>query len=339
MTIQRMDHVGVVVDDLEAAIAFFVELGMELEGEAPIEGRWVDRVNGLDGVRVDIAMMRTPDGHGRLELTKFHTPTAVSAEPENAPGNTLGLRSIMFAVDDIDATVAGLRAHGAELVGEVAQYQDSYRLCYVRGPEGIIVALAEQLSQRPVAADLRPTRTIRLDGPRTTTGGITVQPNEITEVLNRPISQELLARDVTRLAYVAKDGTPRNVPIGFTWNGSEIVMCTSKNAPKLRALGENPMVALTIDTEVHPPKILLIRGRAELDFVDGIPDEYLRATSSYEMTPEQRVEWEAEVRSLYRDGMVRIVVTPTWAKLIDFETTLPSAVEELVRQREERQRG
>jgi catechol 2,3-dioxygenase-like lactoylglutathione lyase family enzyme len=114
MTIQRMDHMGVVDDDLEAAIAFFVELGMELEGEAPIEGRWVDRVVGLDGVRVDIAMMRTPDGHGRLELTKFHTPTAVSAEPENAPGNTLGLRSIMFAVDDIDATVAGLRAHGAE---------------------------------------------------------------------------------------------------------------------------------------------------------------------------------------------------------------------------------
>jgi catechol 2,3-dioxygenase-like lactoylglutathione lyase family enzyme len=146
MTIQRMDHVGVVVDDPQAAIAFFVELGMELEGEAPIEGHWVDRVNGLDGVRVDIAMMRTPDGHGRLELTKFHTPTAVSAEPEHAPANTLGLRSIMFAVDDIDATVARLRAHGAELVGEVAQYQDSYRLCYVRGPEGIIVALAEELS-------------------------------------------------------------------------------------------------------------------------------------------------------------------------------------------------
>jgi catechol 2,3-dioxygenase-like lactoylglutathione lyase family enzyme len=146
MTIQRMDHVGVVVDDLEAATAFFVELGMELEGEAAIEGPWVDRVNALDGVRVDVAMMRTPDGHGRLELTKFHTPTAVSAEPENALGNTLGLRSIMFAVDDVDASVAGLRAHGAELVGEVAQYQDSYRLCYVRGPEGIIVALAEQLS-------------------------------------------------------------------------------------------------------------------------------------------------------------------------------------------------
>lgn len=147
MAIQRMDHVGVVVDDLEAAVAFFAELGMELEGQAPIEGRWVDRVVGLDGVRVDIAMMRTPDGHGRLELTKFRAPRAVGAEPENAPGNTLGLRSVMFAVDDIDATVAGLRARGAELVGEVAQYEDSYRLCYVRGPEGIIVALAEQLGQ------------------------------------------------------------------------------------------------------------------------------------------------------------------------------------------------
>ncbi|MBJ7601809.1 MAG: VOC family protein [Candidatus Dormibacteraeota bacterium] len=146
MTIRRMDHVSVVVDDIEAAIAFFVELGMELEGRAPIEGPWVDRVNGLDGVRVDIAMMRTPDGHGRLELTKFHTPTAVNAEPENALGNTFGLRSVMFVVDDIDATVAALRAHGAELVGEVAQYQDSYRLCYVRGPQGIIVALAEQLN-------------------------------------------------------------------------------------------------------------------------------------------------------------------------------------------------
>src|SRR5882672_11304373 len=168
-------------------------------------------------------------------------------------------------------------------------------------------------------------------------GGMTVQPSEITEVLNRPISQELLARDLTRLAYVAKDGTPRNVPIGFTWNGSEIVMCTAKNAPKLPALRKNPTVALTIDTELHPPKILLMRGRAELDAVDGIPDEYLKMNGTYTMTPEQRVEWEAEVRSLYREGMVRIVVTPTWAKLIDFETTLPSAVEELVRQREERQ--
>ncbi|MFF4240894.1 pyridoxamine 5'-phosphate oxidase family protein [Actinomadura geliboluensis] len=164
-----------------------------------------------------------------------------------------------------------------------------------------------------------------------------MRPNEITEILNRPISRELLARDLTRLAYVAKDGTPRAIPIAFAWNGSEIVMSTSKNAPKLRALSENPMVALTIDTEVHPPKILLIRGRAELDYVDGIPDEYLQANTTYEMTPEQRVEWEAEVRSLYSDGMVRIVVTPTWAKLIDFETTLPSAVEELVQQRAQRQ--
>jgi Pyridoxamine 5'-phosphate oxidase len=165
-----------------------------------------------------------------------------------------------------------------------------------------------------------------------------VQPNEITEVLNRPISRELLDRDLTRLAYVAKDGTPRNVPMAFSWNGSEIVMCTSKNAPKLPALRMNPAVALTIDTEVHPPKILLIRGRAGLDVVEGIPDEYLQMNGTYEMTPEQRAGWEAEVRSLY-DGMVRIVVTPTWAKLIDFETTLPSAVEELARQRDERQRA
>jgi catechol 2,3-dioxygenase-like lactoylglutathione lyase family enzyme len=147
-TIQRMDHVGVVVDDLEAATAFFVELGMELEGEAPVEGRWVDRVVGLDDVRVDIAMMRTPDGHGRLELTKFHTPTAVAAEPENAPANTLGIRRITFAVEDIEDVLARLHTHGAELVGELEQYEDSYRLCYVRGPEGIILALAEQLSSR-----------------------------------------------------------------------------------------------------------------------------------------------------------------------------------------------
>jgi hypothetical protein len=165
-----------------------------------------------------------------------------------------------------------------------------------------------------------------------------VQPNEITEVLSRPISRELLARDLTRLAYVAKDGTPRTVPMAFSWNGSEIVMCTAKNAPKFPALRESPAVALTIDTEVHPPKILLIRGRAELDVVDGIPDEYLEASGTYAMTPEQRLEWETEISSLY-DGMVRIVVTPTWAKLIDFETTLPSAVEELVRRRDERQRA
>ena len=144
-----------------------------------------------------------------------------------------------------------------------------------------------------------------------------------------------MARDLTRLAYVAKDGTPRNVPIGFTWNGSEVVMCTTRNAPKLHALRTNPTVALTIDTEVHPPRILLTRGRAELDVVEGIPDEYLKMNGTYQMTAEQRVEWEAEVRSLY-DGMVRVVVTPTWAKLIDFETTLPSPVEELMREREAR---
>jgi hypothetical protein len=165
-----------------------------------------------------------------------------------------------------------------------------------------------------------------------------VQPDEISDVLSRPLSQELLARDIARLAYVGGDGTPRAIPISITWNGAEVVMCTTKNAPKLPALRRNPAVALTIDTEVHPPKILLIRGRAELDVVEGIPDEYLQMNGSYAMTPEQRVEWEREVRSLY-DGMVRIVVTPTWAKLIDFETTLPSAVEELMREREERRRG
>jgi hypothetical protein len=163
----------------------------------------------------------------------------------------------------------------------------------------------------------------------------TMRPDQITEVLNRPISQELLARDITRLAYSAKDGTPRTIPIAFTWNGTVIVMCTTKNAPKLHALRNNPTVALTIDTEVHPPRILLIRGTAELDVVDGIPDEYLQMNGSYQMSAEQRVEWEAEVRSLY-DGMVRVVVTPTWAKLIDFETTLPSPVEELMREREAR---
>jgi catechol 2,3-dioxygenase-like lactoylglutathione lyase family enzyme len=146
MTIQRMDNVLIVVDDLEAAKAFFAELGMELEGEAPLEGRWVDRVVGLNDVRADIAMMRTPDGHSRLELTKFHTPRAVRAEPESAPANALGIRRIMFAVDDIEDVVARLRGHGAELVGEIAQYEDIYRLCFLRGPEGIIIGLAEQLS-------------------------------------------------------------------------------------------------------------------------------------------------------------------------------------------------
>jgi len=145
MTILRMDNVGIVVDDLEAVIAFFVELGLELEGETTVEGRSVDRIVGLDGVRSDIAMMRTPDGHSRIELSKFHSPPATTAEP-NAPVNTLGIRRIMFAVEDIEDVLARLHAHGAELVGDVVQYEDSYRLCYVRGPEGIIVALAEPLS-------------------------------------------------------------------------------------------------------------------------------------------------------------------------------------------------
>jgi catechol 2,3-dioxygenase-like lactoylglutathione lyase family enzyme len=145
MTLPRMDNVLLVVDDLKAAIAFFVELGMELEGEATVEGPSVDRLVGLEGVRSDIATMRTPDGHGRLELDKFHTPTPVRAEPKDAPVNALGIRRIMFAVDDLENVLARLRSHGAELVGEVVQYEDSYRLCYVRGPEGIIVALAEEL--------------------------------------------------------------------------------------------------------------------------------------------------------------------------------------------------
>ncbi|WP_130342840.1 pyridoxamine 5'-phosphate oxidase family protein [Herbihabitans rhizosphaerae] len=162
--------------------------------------------------------------------------------------------------------------------------------------------------------------------------------DEINEVLNRPLSQEMLARDITRLAYVAKDGTPRSIPIGFHWNGSTIVLCTPTNAPKLHALRQNPTVALTIDTEVHPPKILLIRGQVELDTVDGIPDEYMEMSGTYTMTPEQRAEWEVGVRALY-ESMVRVVVTPTWAKMIDFETTLPSPVEELMRKQAERQRA
>ncbi len=145
MTIQRMDNVGIVVDDLDAVIAFFAELGMELEGTALVEGRWAARLVGLDDQRVDIAMMRTPDGHGRIELAKYHTPTAISDVPQDTPANTLGIRRIMFAVDDIDDDIARLRAHGAELVGEVVQHEDRYRLCYVRGPEGIVVALAEEL--------------------------------------------------------------------------------------------------------------------------------------------------------------------------------------------------
>ncbi|MCA1680684.1 MAG: VOC family protein [Actinobacteria bacterium] len=146
MALQRMDNVLIVVDDLEAAKAFFAELGMELEGETQVEGSWVDRVVGLNDVRADIAMMRTPDGHSRVELTKFHTPSAVRVEPESAPANTLGIRRIMFVVDDLDDIVARLRRHGAELVGEIAQYEDIHRLCFLRGPEGIIIGLAEQLS-------------------------------------------------------------------------------------------------------------------------------------------------------------------------------------------------
>ena len=146
MAIQRMDNVLIVVDDLDAVIAFFVELGMELEGKGPVEGRWVQQVIGIDDVRQDIAMLRTPDGHGRIELAMFHAPKAITPEPRDAPANTLGIRRVMFAVDDIDAVVARLRAYGAELVGEIVRYEDVYRLCYVRGPEGIVVGLAEELN-------------------------------------------------------------------------------------------------------------------------------------------------------------------------------------------------
>jgi catechol 2,3-dioxygenase-like lactoylglutathione lyase family enzyme len=143
----RMDNVLIVVDDLEAAKAFFAELGRELEGETTVEGPWVDHTIGLNDVRADIAMMRTPDGQGRVELTKYHRPPAVTPEPHNAPANTLGLRRIMFNVDDIDDVVARLRRHGAELVDEIVQYQDIYRLCFMRGPEGIMIGLAESLTK------------------------------------------------------------------------------------------------------------------------------------------------------------------------------------------------
>ncbi|MBE3001982.1 pyridoxamine 5'-phosphate oxidase family protein [Nocardiopsis sp. HNM0947] len=159
---------------------------------------------------------------------------------------------------------------------------------------------------------------------------------DIVAVLQHPTSQDLLANSIARLAYVAPDGTPRVVPIGFLWNGSTVVMCTSTNAPKVRSLGADPHVALTIDTIEFPPKILLLRGTVELDTVDGIPAEYLAMNSDQMMVPEQRQAWEVEVRSLYKQ-MVRIVMTPTWAKLIDFEGTLPTAVEELVRERDERE--
>src|SRR5262245_54331836 len=142
MTIQRMDHVGIVVEDLAAATEFFVELGLELQGEATVEGDWVDRIVGLDGVRSELAMLQTPDGQRRLELAKFHSPPAQGGDP-HAPANTPGIRHLAFVVEDIDAVVAGLQARGTELIGELVRYEDSYRLCYVRGPEGIIVELAE----------------------------------------------------------------------------------------------------------------------------------------------------------------------------------------------------
>ena len=147
MTVLRMDNVLIVVEDIEAATAFFAELGMELEGETTVEGPFVDQTVGLEGVRADIVMMRTPDGLGRVELSRFHTPPAVRIGPADAPSNALGMRRIMFAVDDVDDTVARLRSHGAELVGEIAQYEEMYRLCFVRGPEGIIIGLAEELNQ------------------------------------------------------------------------------------------------------------------------------------------------------------------------------------------------
>jgi catechol 2,3-dioxygenase-like lactoylglutathione lyase family enzyme len=144
MAIERMEHVGLVVEDLAAATAFFVELGLTLQGEASVEGGWVDRMVGLDGVRAEIAMLQTPDGHGRVELSQFHAPPSPAGDRQ-APANVPGLRHLSFAVDDLDAVLAGLQARGADLVGEVERYKDIYRLCYVRGPEGIIVELAERI--------------------------------------------------------------------------------------------------------------------------------------------------------------------------------------------------
>ena len=150
MTVERLDHTGIVVDDLADAVAFFVELGLELEGEAPVEGEWVDRVIGLDGVRAQVAMLNTPDGHGRIELSKFHTPSTDGGS-QLPPANELplanapGIRHVSFAVQDIDGVLARLQARGAELVGELGRYEDRYRLCYVRGPAGIIVELAERI--------------------------------------------------------------------------------------------------------------------------------------------------------------------------------------------------
>jgi len=144
MTVQRLDHVGIVVDDLAAAIEFFVELGLVVQAQMPVQGSWVDRIVGLDGIRVEIAMMRTPDGHGGLELVKFHSPPS-EGDKRDAPANRLGLRHLAFAISDINDTVERLKAHGAELIGEVVRYENSYRLCYLRGPQGIIIELAEQI--------------------------------------------------------------------------------------------------------------------------------------------------------------------------------------------------
>ncbi|MER6466234.1 VOC family protein [Streptomyces sp. NPDC001288] len=146
MAIQRMDNVGIVVEDLDAAVAYFEELGMELEGRAQVEGLVADRCTGLDGVRCDIAMLRTPDGHSRLELARYRSPAPIGDGPRDRPHNILGTHRVMFAVDDIEDTVARLRPHGAELLGEIARFEDSYLLCYVRGPEGVIVGLAQQLT-------------------------------------------------------------------------------------------------------------------------------------------------------------------------------------------------
>jgi catechol 2,3-dioxygenase-like lactoylglutathione lyase family enzyme len=144
MTVQHMDHVGIVVGDLADAVAFFVDLGLELQGEAPVEGAWVDRVIGLEGVQAKIAMLQTPDGHGRVELSEFHSPPS-SAGDHHAPANASGIRHLSFAVDDVDAVLARLQARGVELIGTLERYEDIYRLCYVRGPDGIIVELAEKI--------------------------------------------------------------------------------------------------------------------------------------------------------------------------------------------------
>jgi catechol 2,3-dioxygenase-like lactoylglutathione lyase family enzyme len=170
MALKRMDNVGIVVSDLETTIDFFRELGLELEGRATIEGEWAGRVTGLGDQRVEIAMMRTPDGHGRLELSRFITPPVV-ADHRNAPVNSLGYLRVMFAVDDIDDTVERLRTRGAQLVGEVVQYKDAYRLCYIRGPEELLIGLAEELKDRAAQTvvhllESRPRRRRRLGARR-----------------------------------------------------------------------------------------------------------------------------------------------------------------------------